>query len=252
MSPKPVFLFISVALAAAAAGCSSTTPGAAAVTATAPDSDSCARAIRFVVQQDKSGSGNSMRTPQILADLEPIVAFVIRCGGEVAVGLIAESSNSSLVRLYVPQPPTRPNEPSRTGTPFEIGKALENYNLNMAQYDSAIAKHFADAQQRAAAFREQAGHVLATRNDAKRTDIWGALSRCAYFLSEPVKWKGQPRMAAIVVSDAIDNVGALNVPMPPDAELFLVNGAPSLGSLESLKPTRFESFEAAVRYLLGD
>ena len=237
-----------------AAGCGSAPSGGAADGTASKSSDgavaSCTTPVRVVAMQDKSDSGNENRTPQAsVADLEPLIAQVIRCGGEIALGTIDEQSNAPLARLYVPEPSPRLDKPHFQGTPFEVARARRAYEVAVARSDSGTAERDVEARRRAESFRNQVENLLSSPNHAQRTDVWGGISRAAYFLGEAGEWQHPPELVAVVISDAIDNAGAPEVPLPEHTELLLVNGTPSLGALAALRPRRFESIEAAVRHI---
>jgi hypothetical protein len=226
--------------------------GTADSTLQAADVEVCGAPLRVVVQQDKTGSVAENRTPQIhVADLEPLIAQVVRCGGELALGIIDNQSNSVLARLYVPEPGMPPSRPEQRGTPFQLVQARARYESQRTDYDLTAQRHQADAQRQAQLFRAEAAELLSVPHDASRTDVWGAVARSGYFLGEPGTWQRNPRLIAAVVSDVVDNVGRQPVRFPEGAELYLINGAPCLGALTDLNPVRFESFDAAVRYILG-
>ena len=218
----------------------------------APDSEGC-RPLRLVIMQDKTGSGSVNRTPQLVwADLQPVLEYIARCGGELAIGTIRAQSNLSLIRVFVPEPPQAVPAPKYRGTPFDIARLRR-------QHDSALARFSAEAKARdarvdsaTASVRPAIEALLRAPNNSKRTDVWGSISRCGYFLNEPGEWHQSPRLVALQISDAIDNMGAPSVPLPEGAKLFLVNGAPSLGALAALHPIRLESITAATRAILGD
>lgn len=233
-----------------AAGCGSAPSDSAAGGTASSAVASCMTPLRVVAMQDKSDSGNQNRTPQAsVADLEPLIAQVIRCGGEIALGTIDEQSNAPLARLYVREPLPRLNEPQFQGTPFEVARARQAYEAGVARSDSGAAERDVDARKRAENFRNQVEKLLSSPNHAQRTDVWGGISRAGYFLGEAGEWQHPPELVAVVISDAIDNAGAPEVPLPEHTELLLVNGTPSLGALAALRPRRYESIEAAVRHI---
>lgn len=247
------WIFLHAAILAVGCGTGSTEEMAGHSASRAPlEARACAGPLRLVAFQDKSGSGNENRTPQVeTADLHPLVDYVTRCGGELGLGTIDIQSNAPLVRLYVEEFPAPPREPARRGTPFQIAQARQAYEAELARYQAAADEHRARLQRDTAAFLVQAAELLSQQNNAPQTDVWGAISRAGYFLGEHGRWERPPRLVAVMISDAIDNTGAPVVPLPERTELYLINGEPSLGALNDLKPIRFESFDAAVRYILN-
>ena len=70
-------------------------------------------AVRAVVLQDQTGSVNWTRTPTLCyEDLIPLVNLVRERSGELAFGLIRDSSNRGLLRLAITTP-----EPVELQTP---------------------------------------------------------------------------------------------------------------------------------------
>jgi hypothetical protein len=224
------------------------------------DTQSCAAPLEVAVMQDKSKSSQEYRTPQLsVGNLEPIIKQLRTCGGELAVGLIRAESNRSLARLYVPQPdlPPLPQKPSReeAENAFAYNQAMKEYKKARAQAakarKAARARHRREVKKRVKAFKTKLAELLETAPNAKHTDVWGGIRRAELFLSEPdAGYDKAPRKAMIVISDARDNAGKppVEVPLESGAEVLLVNGAPSLGSLKKVEPTRFESIDGAVRY----
>jgi hypothetical protein len=234
------------------AGCGS--PSAAApATIDARETAACPP-LRIVIFQDKTGSATWMRTPQIsVDDLEPLIAYIARCSGEIALGLVERNSNASLVRMHVERPaPVWVEPPVAGGSAFRRERAQRERAEKRRTFEADSAAHFDGVAQRVAAFQDLAAPLLQRPPNARRTDIWGAISRAAYFLGEPVPGGVEQRLVALLASDAKDNIGAPSVPLPERAELLLVNGEPSLGALKDLDPRRFESFASAVRFLVNE
>jgi len=234
---------------------------AQAVAAAQPaDTQSCAAPLEVAMMQDKSKSSQEYRTPQLsVANLEPIIKQLRTCGGELAVGLIRAESNRSLARLYVPQPelPPLPPKPSReeAENAFAYDQAMMEYRKEhkkaKAARKRARARHEREVNERLKAFKAELGELLETAPNAKHTDVWGGIRRAEFFLAEPdAGYDAAPRKAMIVISDARDNAGKppVEIPLRSGAQVLLVNGAPSLGSLKKVDPARFESIAGAVRY----
>lgn len=213
--------------------------------------------------QDKSGSANEHRTPQLaVGDLKPIIKRLRACGGELAVGLIKEESNRSLTRLYLARPDLKPlpEEPSReeSDNVFAFDQAVMEYKNARAKAEkvraTTLARHHRTTEQRIEAFTAEAADLLKTAPEARHTDVWGGIRRAELFLAEPEVGAGAaPRKVMIVISDALDNRGRTPVTLPPEsgAQVLLVNSAPSLGAFENQtpKPVQMESIPSAVRYL---
>lgn len=255
-----LWIFLSSVMLIIGVGCTgegsrTTTDHEASVVQQAELITSQCRPLRSVLMQDKTGSGSKYRTPQLsVGDLDPLFALLRDCGGEVGVGLVDEQSNRTLVRLYVPEPQLSqlPVPPSDQGNPFKRGKALQEYQAAKQLYEQKQAQRRRDVDQRIAAFKTALAEKLKTKPDARRTDVWGAVNRAEYFLAEPEHgWRQPPLKVMVLISDALDNVRAPSVQLPlaSSATVLLINGSPSLGALEPLEPLRFESIDAAVRFI---
>ncbi len=209
--------------------------------------------VRVVVLQDQTGSVNWTRTPTVrYEDLTPLMELVKLCSGEVAFGLIRDSSNRGLVRLMIQNPwPPELQPPARWPVnPFVA-------NQERAAFDQKKQSRDRDRQAWAAinnpvinAFREAVVALLKAPADAKRTDLYGALRRADAFLAEdPRVWRGEVYSAAIVITDGLDNKHGAKPEWRSKAQILAVNSEDSIGDLGSLRPLpkRFESIQAAVR-----
>ncbi len=213
------------------------------------------RTLRIPVVQDITGSGLTNVTPAATtADLEPLIAATIRCGGEIGFGFIQAQSNRPLLRFYVPQPAPVPVAPSFAVPLFQVAARKKAYAAILDGYNKEEANRVQDAERRAVEFRRQLGALLATPDTARATDVWGAITRCAQFLGEPNSadsTSSQYREASLVISDIGDNAHGKHVDQLP-GELLIVNGTPIAPDLQALHPKVFESVAAAVRYLLNN
>ncbi|MGQ9635818.1 MAG: hypothetical protein ACUVXB_16460 [Bryobacteraceae bacterium] len=198
--------------------------------------------VRIALLLDQTGSANWTRTPQLRPeDLEPLIELVKRCGGELGLGLIRDQSNRSLVRLRLEQPP----EPPGAANPLRAVKARPAYEKRRRQWEAETAEQIGR-------FREAAARLLAQPADARCTDVWGAVLRADLFLAEEDgAWGAELSRWAVLVTDGQHNCGGEPVRMRSQARVAVVNGSASLGSLAALKPARFESPQAAFRYLIA-
>src|SRR5262249_42273600 len=119
-----------------------------------------------------------------------------------------------------------------------------------ARYNARQQAWHADAAMRINAFAESIAPLFENA-DAPATDIHAALLRADVFVSEPNAFTQPVQNIVILVTDGVETVD----PETPakfggPAELVLVNGTGSEGQLEALHPTRFESLDAAIRYVL--
>jgi len=265
-------VFLLILLLLAGCGGSSAEPGAAASDSTTVDSAEiagaaaraerarCPAALKVAVMQDKSQSAQEYRTPQLaVSDLAPIIERLRVCGGELAVGLIKAESNRSLTRLYVPRPEldALPEKPSReeADDAFAYNQAMKEYKKARAQAakarKAARARHRRKVKRRVEAFKSEVAELLKTPADAQHTDVWGGVRRAELYLDEPGAGAASHK-AMIIISDARDNQGrpSVTLPLESGAQVLLVNGAPSQGAFEGMKPkpVRLESISSAVRY----
>lgn len=209
--------------------------------------------VKVAILQDKTGSASETRTEQVGPDdLKPLIELLRRTGGELGVGLIRDHSNRPLLRLPIPQPPLRPAAPAEGGNPFEYQKELAAYQQQLARYEEQRRQWGQEVEPEIQRFLGDLRLLLEGGADAQRTDIWGAVLRADLFLDEPDNSWGQPtHRYAIFVTDGLDNVHRPPVSMRSNAGVIVVNGSASLGSLESLNPSRFESVKSAFQHIVS-
>lgn len=210
--------------------------------------------VKIDVMADKTASTQRTRTQQLQpADVDQLIDLLRLRGGDLAVGLIQDQSNRTLLRLRVKVPPSEPEAPSQEGNAFEVAERMEKYKADKNQ--AAILKREwqaevdADVEQ----FRGELSALLEREPNFRRTDVWGAIWRADLFLSESdAGWPQPTHRYLILVSDAQDNVKQPATPLRSGAKLILVNGSASLGSIASLNPERFESVAAAFDYVIAN
>ncbi len=242
-------LTIPVVLALALIGCE----GGSATPTPASSSNQPAPPVKIVCLPDKTASTHWTRVQQVtVEDFDPLIELVCRRGGELAVGLIRDSSNRGLLRLLVPQPPEAPVEPDRRMNPFLLAELQAAYTKKMRAYQEDLNQQRTRVEEAVSEFSEQLETLLAQPANAQRTDVWGAITRGELFMGEPDDaWKVEPRKYVIAVTDGLDNVRKQKVEMRSGARLLMVNSSASLGDLAALEPVRFESVSSAVQYLLS-
>ena len=210
-------------------------------------------AVRVVVLQDQTGSVNWTRTPTLsYEDLVPLVNLVKERSGEVAFGLIRDSSNRGLIRLAITTP-----EPAGLQTPAKWSVNPFIANRERAEFQRKQQAREKTRQVWAAAnnplvesFRAGVESLLKAPANAKRTDVYGALRRADSFLAEdPRAWGGGVYRTAIVISDGRDNQRGAVPEWRSKAQVLAVNSEDSIGDLARLQPSpkRFESIQAAIR-----
>lgn len=210
--------------------------------------------VRIGVLLDKTLSASWTRVPAVTAeDFEPLLRLVLERGGEVAVGLIRDRSNRGLRRLPIRPRPVAPVEPNPHQNPFLLAEARVKYQAERRDYEAELAAWQADVERSVTAFRKDLGELIALAADARRTDLWDAIRRAALFLGEPqAAGAPAPHKWLVLVTDGEDNVGRTKVALGSGARLLIANGSASLGSLAELQPLAFESFHAAVAFLVAE
>jgi hypothetical protein len=204
----------------------------------------------YAVFDDKSGSVKSARvTPLREQDLGALIDTIRLTGGELAFGLIGESTNRPLLRLRIPVPPQRPMK-REVQNAFERAEQDALFQEQLEKYEVDVRNWKADVDRRASAFLSAVRPRLQEKATAKRSPINAALTRSELFLNEPVTtWPNAPHRYIILNSDAIDTTKSAPVTLLSGATLVLINGTGSLGILESLKPLRFESVQSALDHI---
>lgn len=209
--------------------------------------------LRIAFIQDKSLSTGETRTPQLkLEDLDSLLELMGVTGGELAVGIIHDRSNLAFARLRID---AGPEEPAAV---VEADNAFERRNQRVAQrkqkekFEQKEQAWREEMQTRIGEFQNAVEPILSMPADAKHSPVWDAVKRADLFLSESESdGNPEPHRYAVFITDGIDDVGARPVPIHSGTRILMVNGAGQLGALAVLKPQRFESIEAAVRYIVG-
>lgn len=224
-------------------GCEQATPPAPPVVA-APVP------IAIAVVEDKSDSANETRTPPCtMTHIDQMISIVRARSGELTYGTVTKDSNRVLHRLTIELAPTEPQKPADEGNPFALREQMQAYRLAKTEYDEKLRAWKAEVEHRIDAFKAELEPLLTRRPDARRSDVFGAIGRADLFLAEAAP---APRQAFILlISDAQDNVRREFTGLQSRAQLLVVNGVGSLGSLATLQPQpeRFEAIEPAIRYI---
>lgn len=210
--------------------------------------------VKIALLQDKSGSVGHTRTPQVTMEhLDLLVNFIRPCGGEIGFGTINEQSNSSLYRLRIEAPPAdAPKEPNKNGNPFQVQQDMKEYRKARVRYDQSMKVFDSEMERRIAAFKLNINARLDAPATARRSDFFGGIQRANLFLSEnTAAWPSSPRQYLVIVGDGIDNVKSEHESLPKTIQLILVNGSAAMGSLASFNPSRFESIESAIDFVVA-
>lgn len=206
----------------------------------------------YALFDDKSGSVNSARlTPVQEQDLLRLIDILRQTGGELAFGLIGESSNRPLVRLRIPSPPPAPVKRDAQN-PFERAEQDAAFQSEVDDYNTKHQFWERDVNQCINVFLSAVRPRLQQPAHEKATDISSALERAELFLNEPDDaWPAEtaPHKYIILNSDGIATVNRKTVEIRSGARLLLINGIGSSGIFASLHPLQFESKEAAFDFL---
>ena len=215
-------------------------------------SNQAARELRIAVIQDKTLSTGTTRTPQLaLKELEPIIQAMSIKGGELAVGVIHDRSNLSFARLRIDAMPIEPVVPPKAENPLERRKQRAAMATQTEEFKAQRQAWENETEVRIGTFRTAVEPMLSMRPEAKHSPVWDAVRRADLFLSETESRNGAtPDRYCFLITDGIDDVGALPVPVNSGARVLLVNGSGEMGSLGVLKPAFFESITAAFRQIL--
>jgi hypothetical protein len=189
-------------------------------------------------------------TPPAVADFEPLLKRIERCGGEIGVGLIDEKPGAPLLRYRADPAPTPPQIKAEGNV---ISAAIDRNN-QMAAYEERRKAWEQDQGRQAsmADFRSGLEPILARRLDAQFSPVWISVQRMAVFMAEPGGFNGlTPKKYCLWVTDGEDTTTAGPATLPPDMKgIAVVNGSGSVGVLGVFHPARFESLSAAVSWVL--
>ncbi|HZT36052.1 MAG TPA: hypothetical protein VFA15_09035, partial [Nitrososphaera sp.] len=205
--------------------------------------------MKVVFMQDQTGSTNWTRTPQVLpSDFEPLREVFRRQGGEAALGLIRDDSNRGLVRKRFPAPLPKPQPPVENDDIFEDAEAADNFQKQIVQWERDCALREKQIDQLFTDFLAEIKPLLEQKANARRTDVWSAVTRGDLCLNEGnAGWPQPTHRYLVLVTDGLDNVGKSRAAFKSGARVLLVNGSATVGSLASLNPDRFESVRAAIQ-----
>lgn len=231
--------------------------------------------VRIAVMLDKSGSANSTRVEQPgVEEFQKLLPLLLENGGELAVGVICDDSNRSLVRVRIEPPPVlvassfnNPQmlvSPEDGGNAFDLQEIRQEYKEQLAAYNEqletdrlTLEKHRqelqgweSESEERIKRFVPQLEPLLQHPVDCQSTDIWGAIARTGLFLNEnDAVWSQSPRRFAVFITDGIHEAEGKKTAIGGGTEVLLINGSASAGVFKDLKHQPFESVSSAFLYL---
>lgn len=210
---------------------------------------------KVLVAVDETGSrdwyGVVSLTP---AQLDVILEHLSgACGGEIALAAIRDESNLPFRRCEFSLSPAigpLPDKPPSTGNIFEVKRQRIAYEKSVTAMAQGLRAWQAQAAAERAECTQKLSKVLDPAPLAHRTDVGGILNRGRLYFSEDDGAAAPIRKQFLMLSDGIDNMHHGAPPtLGPSVELVLVNSAGSVGALAAYDPKRFESTDAALKYL---
>ncbi len=211
--------------------------------------------VKVVILLDKTGSSARHGVPN--ADslaIAPLLELMTDVGGELAVGTIESVSENPLLRIRIEVPPIAPIDSSDLmPNVFLEAKVKAAYQKEMVSYTETLAQWKRSRDPSIKAFWLTLDSMISRPADQRATDIYNAVMRANTFLLESdASWNDSPLKYAILCSDGEHNSSSQPAIRPADGvEYLLVPGARE-GCLAALKPVRFESLPAAIRYILAN
>jgi hypothetical protein len=205
--------------------------------------------VKIAVLQDLTGSVHSNDVPILqMGDVEALIKILHRCGGELGFGSISENSNKRLARLIIETPPIEPIEPDKKGNPYKAARLHSEYKEQLTKYQALNAEWTQRNKADIDKFKKDVQKILRGRV-AHRSDIWSAVKRADFFLSEDNSaWQTDIQLYVIFITDGDDNVGGKKISnFNKQTKTIIVPG--SVGVLAVLKPLKFENICSALRFL---
>jgi hypothetical protein len=217
----------------------------------------CQSPSRVAVVQDQTGSREESLTPVLSpTDLQPLVELLLACGGELRVGEIHDSSPTAFAALRIEEPPSIEPEPQDwPANPFVRAEARAAYDDERRLSESKRVAWLTESEARIDAFSSALAERWAEQRLARRSDVWSAVERAQLFLQEPGSGYRRPvHRWMLVLSDGEHTAASRPraFQLDPEITLVLVNSAGRQGDLGRLQPRRFESLDAAIRWIVDE
>jgi hypothetical protein len=206
--------------------------------------------LKVAVLLDKTGSAQEKGIRQPEKTFDALIDLLFRSGGELAVGLIRDKSDNTLLRLRIEVPPPKPAEPPPEANPFKDAEKKARYQSQLAGYKDQLQKWFDSAGEQRKAFMCALTGLASQRIDSPQADFCGAVERVDLFLNESdAGWQHSTHRYLVIVIDGQYNVLKKPVVIRSNAKVIMVNGPDGLRTLTYLNPERFESLESAFRFI---
>lgn len=198
--------------------------------------------LRVAVALDKTGSSEPNGVSSVTVDdFSALIGLIRNRGGELAVGLIQETSNRPLLRLRI-EPPETEGTPGAETNPYRRAEMQSSQRHK----DSIRAKELDD---QITNFKRDLAARTSIPANAQRTALCEAIQRVDLFLQEESAWRDVQRFA-VFVTDGEDNVAKSPCsPMKSDSRLILIKGVGELGAFKNWSPLVFESPRAAFSWI---
>ncbi|MEM8484444.1 MAG: hypothetical protein AAF564_02790 [Bacteroidota bacterium] len=225
--------------------------------------------FKVCVIQDKSGSSANFGTPQIKeGDFYPLFDAQLKVGGEIAFGMLDDSSNWPLKRFYVSPVPPLPVEEHAFSNRAKV-EARKKYNRDLIAWKTKREKRHQRFQLDRDLFLNEIADDLSRGVDATSSDVIGALVRCHRFLAEmDADLTGADYIPFILfISDVEQALSSMFRQQNPDRDyampapgalpyaknIYVVNGRLHKGSLAQagFRVKAFEGIASAIRTIVS-
>ena len=209
------------------------------------------RPLRLGLIWDQSGSTLEHRVPAADRFLfARVVEHLARCGGEVAVAFVRETTPGPLIRLYVDAAPPAPPRPDSSSSVWVRNQSRSSFERDSVAWVDAKAQWELDFRHRSAEFyRLLEAHVTRSA-DAPRTALCDVIRRVDVFTREPARAR-QASIHIMASTDGLSNIGSPCPDLADEVVFVLANGNGVVGVLARYQPIVFESPESALDWIFN-
>lgn len=222
--------------------------------ATAPTAPAVCNPVRIASGIDQTGSMGWTNTVRIaIDDFRPLLAVLLRCGGELSITFIRSESNRPMFRFLVPEPAAEPVLLPRgeDEEPFKFSDRKRLFEKDHLAWTDKATERNQLYGQKFDEFLTLIEPVLKTEPKGK-TDFWGAVQRSKIMLSESnVAWSAVPHQYLVLVSDGVDTVGKPKVVLDHNIKVVWVDSKTDESILRELNAERFEAFPRALANIVA-
>ncbi|MFA5911094.1 MAG: hypothetical protein WC815_20155 [Vicinamibacterales bacterium] len=210
----------------------------------------CANTVRLGALQDKSASATPNGVYQMRPDdFRAPAELIVRCGGEIGIGVVGIPSGDPLHRWAVAAPEPSPRPAKADDTPINAAIDAAAYEERLAEWNRKNDERVKRARLEFDDFMGKVTPLLSQKADHGKTPLWLALARVDAFLAEPDSSSTTSSRYLVLSSDGINTSGK-PIPLTSGATLFISNGSQAVGSLDKLMFTVVESPVGAFRKII--